>query len=217
MLGKPGRNTESPVAIRAQLGVYLTLSALSFILNGTFLIVICKSWKFVKKRRITYHVTNLAISDSIVGASTFCHYISKEVYGGETPVSSAFITIVWTATLTSLLAVCLMAVERAVCITKPLTWKQIVPLKTILKVMAGNWVLTLALAILLHFYTLKMMFVLLVLFVISIFVTAVVHTSVYVKIYKAKSNVIIIIIIIYIYYKYFQIRPKSLECLHQAI
>ena len=188
MLGKNSNGTESAAVIRAQIGVYITLSTLSFLLNGTFLIVIWRNWKFVKGRRITYHVTNLAISDFIVGMSTFCHYTSIVAADGETAVSAAFTTIVWTATLTSLLAVCLMAIERAVCIMKPHTWNQILPLNTVLLVMVGNWVLTLVLAIIMHFYTLKMMFTLLVLFNIPIIVTTVVYTGIYVKITKTKSK-----------------------------
>ena len=188
MLGENANGTESAATIRARIGIYITLSTLSFLLNGTFLMVICRNWKFVKGRRITYHVTNLAISDFIVGMSTFCHYISIVAADGETAVSSAFTTIVWTATLTSLLAVCLMAIERAVCIMKPHTWNQILPLNRVLMVMAGNWVVTLVLAIIMHFYTMKMMFTLLVLFNIPIIVTTVVYTSIYIKITKTKSK-----------------------------
>ena len=99
-------------------GVLLTLSAFSFLLNGTFLIVICKSWKLVKRKRITYHVTNLAISDCAVGASTFCYHISLVAAGRITNLSLVFYRIAWMAVLTSLLSVCLMAIERAVCIKK---------------------------------------------------------------------------------------------------
>ena len=53
-------------------GVLIVLFAFSFILNGTFIIVICKNWTLVKRRRVTYHVTSIAISDSLVGASGFC-------------------------------------------------------------------------------------------------------------------------------------------------
>ena len=189
MLGIAGNKTDSAALIGARYGVYLTLSALSLLLNGTFLIVICKSWKFMKRRRITYHVTNLALADSIVGASTFSHYIAILAADGEdTVVSSVFTTITWTASLSSLLAVCLMAIERAVCFKKPHTWNQILPLKRVLLVMASNWVVTLALAILLHFYQLTMMFTLLVLFYVPIFVTAAVYTNMCVEMWRVKSN-----------------------------
>ena len=180
--------TESVVALRLHIGVYLTLSSLSVLLNGTFLIVIWKSWTILKQRRITYHVTNLALSDSMVGASTFFHYISIVAAEGETAASSVFSTIAWTATLTSLLAVCLMAVERGLCIMKPFTWNQILPLKRILKIMVANWVLALPLSILMEFYTLPMMFTLLVLFNIPIFVTTAVYASIYMKIRKTTSE-----------------------------
>ena len=169
------------------IGSFLTLCALSFFLNGTFLIVICKSWKLVKERRITYHVTYLAISDCIVGASAFCLVISKIVTGRMTTLSLAFEQIAWMATLTSLLSVCLMAVERAVCIIKPHTWTQILPLKRILQIMAGNWVLALTLAIIKHYYNVVMSFIFLVLFFIPIIVTSLVYINMYIKIRRSTK------------------------------
>ena len=169
------------------IGAFLTLCALSFFLNGTFLIVICKSWKLVKERRITYHVTNLAISDCIVGASAFCYFISVKATGRMTTLSLAFNKILWMAILTSLLGVCLMAVERAVCLRKPHTWTQILPLKRILQIMAGNWVLALSLAILRHYYTVVMSFIFVVFFLISMIVTSLVYINMYIKIRRSTN------------------------------
>ena len=168
------------------IGALLTLCALSLFLNGTFLIVICKSWKLVKERRITYHVTYLAISDCIVGASAFCSVIS-EIVTARMTLSLAFTEIAWMATLTSLLSVSIMAVERAVCIIKPNTWTQILPLKRILQIMAGNWVLALTLAIIKHYYTVVMSFIFLVLFFIPIIVTSLVYVNMYIKIRSASK------------------------------
>ena len=168
-------------------GAFLTLCALSSFLNGTFLIVICKSWKLVKERRITYHVTNLAISDCIVTASAICYFISVIATGRMTTLSSAFNQISLMATLTSLLGVCLMAVERAVCIKKPHTWTQILPLKIILQIMAGNWVLALSLTILMHYYIVVMLFIFLVLFFITIIVTSLVYITMYLKIRRSNK------------------------------
>ena len=168
-------------------GVLLTLSAFSFLLNGTFLIVICKSWKLVKRKRITYHVTNLAISDCAVGASTFCYHISLVAAGRITNLSLVFNRIAWMAVLTSLLSVCLMAIERAVCIKKPHTWKQILPLKRVLLVMVGNWVMALPLAILMYFYIYEMMFIFLVFFFIPITVTSVVYINMNMQIWKSSG------------------------------
>ena len=167
------------------IGAFLTLSALSFFLNGTFLIVICKSWKLVKERRITYHVINLAISDCIVGASAFCSIISVIATGRMTTLSSALNQILTMAILTSLLGVCLMAIERAVCIKKPHRWAQILPLKRILQIMAGNWVLALSLAILMHYYMVETLFIFLVLFFITIIVTSLVYINMYIKIRRS--------------------------------
>ena len=163
--------------------VLTVLCAVSFILNGTFLIVICKNWTLLKRRRITYHVTSLAISDFIVGASGFCRFIVIPATGMITSgLSLVFRIFQGVAILTSLLAVFLMAIERSLCIKKPLTWNKILSPKRILRIMVGNWVLALPLAILFHFYTLKMTIILSVLFSIPIFVTA----FLYVKI--SKSN-----------------------------
>ena len=169
------------------IGALLTLCALSLFLNGTFLIVICKSWKLVKERRITYHVTNLAISDCIVGASAFCSVISVTATGRMTTLGLAFYQILGMATLTSLLGVSLMAVERAVCVKKPHTWTQILPLKRILQIMAGNWVLAVTLAIIKHYYNVVMLFIFLVLFFIPIIVTSLVYVNMYIKIRSASK------------------------------
>ena len=84
--------------------VVAVLCALSFILNGIFVIVLYKNWRVVKRRRITYHVTNLAISDSLVGANGFSRNIAA-VAAGKTinRLSLVFGEIVWMAALTSLL------------------------------------------------------------------------------------------------------------------
>ena len=168
-------------------GLFLTLCALSFFLNGTFLIVICKSWKLVKERRITYHVTNLAISDCIVGASAFCYVISGIATGRMTTLSLAFNKIAWMAILTSFLAICLMAIERALCIKRPHTWTQILPLKIILQIMAANWVLALSLAILMHYYMVVMSFIFLVLLFIPIIVTSLAYVNMYIKIRRSSK------------------------------
>ena len=167
--------------------VLTVLCAVSFILNGTFLIVICKNWTLLKRRRITYHVTSLAISDFLVGANVFCRYIAIIATWKITRLSSVFLIIQYMAVLTSLLAVCLMAIERSLCIKKPLTWNKIIPLKRILRIMAGNWVFSLALVILGHFYTSEVSIILTVLFCIPIFVTAFVYINLYVKISKSSD------------------------------
>ena len=70
----------------------------------------------------------------------FFHFISVTATGRMTTLGLAFYQILGMATLTSLLGVSLMAVERAVCVKKPHTWTQILPLKRILQIMTGNWV-----------------------------------------------------------------------------
>ena len=168
--------------------VLTVLCAVSFILNGTFLIVICKNWTHSKRRRITYYVTSLAISDFLVGANGFCQCIIILATGKITSrLSSVFWIIESMAVLTSLLAVCLMAIERLLCTKKPLTWNRILSLKRILRIMVGNWVLALPPVILLHFYTLKMTIILSVLLCIPIFVTAFVYINLYVKISKSSD------------------------------
>lgn len=184
MLGNEANRTESIDVIRARIAIYLTLAGLSLVLNGTFLVVLWKSWNLVKQKRITYHVANLAISDSLVGASTFLHFILEITMSTETQLSNVLVLITWTATLTSLLAVCLMAVERAVAIKKPHTWLQILPLKKIFLLMIGNWLLILPLAVLMYFYPLTMKFVLLLLFFVPICVTLAVYFYIYLGVWK---------------------------------
>ena len=172
---------------KVRLPILLILCALSFLLNGAFLLIVRKSWTLVKRRRITYHVTNLAFSDFMVGATSFCSFTLMAIAGRETTSSLAIQKIGWMSSLTSFQAVCLMAVERAVCLQKPHTWHQILPLKRILLVMAGNWVFALPLVILMHFYTHIMMLVFLVLVTICLSVTSVLYVNMYVKIRKSNK------------------------------
>ena len=172
---------------KVTLAIFIILCALSFLLNATFLLIVCKSWKLVKRRRITYHVTNLAFSDFMVGATSFCSFTLMAIAGRETTSSLAIQKIGWMSSLTSFQAVCLMAVERAVCLQKPHIWHQILPLKRILLVMAGNWVFALPLVILMHFYTHIMMLVFLVLVTICLSVTSVLYVNMYVKIRKSNK------------------------------
>ena len=170
--------------------VVAVLCALSFILNGTFVIVIYKNWAVVKRRRITYHLTNLAVSDSLVGASGFCRNIAAVAAGKMTnKLSLVFGEITWMAALTSLLTVCLMAIERLLCIKKPLSWSETLSLKRIRGIMVGNWILALPLAVLMHFYTMKMRIIFLIVCYIPIFITALVYINVYIKISKSNEAV----------------------------
>ena len=98
-----------------------------------------------------------------------------------TTLSLAFNKIAWMAILTSFLAICLMAIERALCIKRPHTWTQILPLKIILQIMAANWVLALSLAILMHYYMVVMSFIFLVLLFIPIIVTSLAYVNMYIK------------------------------------
>ena len=168
--------------------VLTILCAVSFIENGTFLIVICKNWTHSKRRRITYYVTSLAISDFLVGASGFCIWIVKLATRKTTcRLSSVFRVILCMAVLISLLAVCLMAIERSLCIKKPLSWNKILALKRILRIMAGNWVFSLALVILGHFYMSEVSIILAVLWCIPIFVTAFVYINLHINFSKSKD------------------------------
>ena len=170
--------------------VVAVLCALSFILNGIYVIVIYKNWRVVKRRRITYHVTNLAISDSLVGGNGFCRNIAAVAAGKITNrLSLVFGEIAWMAALTSLLTVCLMAIERLLCIKKPHSWSETLSLKRILRIMVGNWVFALLLAVLMHFYTMKMRIIFLIVCYIPIFATAMVYINVFIKFLKSNEAV----------------------------
>ena len=53
-------------------GVVMTEGCLSFVLNATFLVVLARNRDLVKRKRITYHVANLAMADTMFGFSLFC-------------------------------------------------------------------------------------------------------------------------------------------------
>lgn len=190
MLGNQGHKPESAFMRDTRMAIYITLACFSLVLNGTFLIVLWKGWNGVKRMRITYHVTHLAIADFLVGTSTLSYSASQIIASKETPLSKTLVVIAWTATLASLLAVCLMSIERAVAIKKPYNWMQILTKRKIFLAMAGNWFLTTPLAVLVYFYTLPMKFVLLVLFYVPICVTSAVYFYVYWGIWKHTANAI---------------------------
>ena len=179
MLGTPTNSSEGSGAVLTRHAVYVTLAGSSLLLNGIFLAVLWNSWTIVKRKRITYYVANLALSDTLLGASTCGHFLMRINGSTGTPQSKMLVVISWTATLTSLLAVSLMAVERALLILKPHNWMQILPQRKICYLLLGNWLVTLPLAILMHFYTLTMRFFLLVLFYVPILVTSILYSIVY--------------------------------------
>ena len=128
------------------------LAAISFILNGLFLIVLADNKDLVKRKRITYHVVNIAAADTLFGFSRFCYFIlalHPNALKVEKPLR-AFEAMCICFYLVSLAAVLLMAIERLVVITKPLTWSEILPQKIML-FMLGSWIAVILLIVLDYF------------------------------------------------------------------
>ena len=82
-----------------------------------------------------------------------------------------------------------MAIERLLCIKMPLSWSETLSLKRILRIMVGNWVFALLLAVLMHFYTMKMRIIFLIVCNIPIFATAMVYINVFIKFLKSNEAV----------------------------
>ena len=125
--------------------VVMTQACLSFVLNATFLVVLARNRELVKRKRITYHVANLAMADTMVGLSLFCYEIVDHDY--------IVLGVVYDAAgRASFSAILLMAIERAVVITKPYTWKNILTIKRILLAILSIWITVLSLAVIEYYY-----------------------------------------------------------------
>ena len=125
------------------------LAAISFILNGLFLIVLADNKDLVKRKRITYHVVNIAAADTLFGFSRFCYFILA-LYPNQLTLKKVFEAMYIGFYLASQVAVLLMAIERLVVITKPLTWNEILPQKIML-FMLGSWIAVMLLIVLDYF------------------------------------------------------------------
>ena len=55
--------------------IRIIMNAISFILNGLFLFVLARNKDLVKRKRITYHVANIAVADTLYALGTFCFFI----------------------------------------------------------------------------------------------------------------------------------------------
>ena len=128
------------------------MNAISFILNGLFLSVLVRNKDLVKRKRITYHVANIAVADTLFGLGNFCFNIvlsHRNEVTFETVMSSNSVPIV--GHFASQAAVFLMTIERSIVITKPLTWNEILPRKRMLLIMLCSWI-TIVTLVAVYFY-----------------------------------------------------------------
>ena len=105
--------------------ITIIMNAISFILNGLFLFVLARNKDLVKRKRITYHVTNIAVADILYGLGCFCFNIvllhrNKARY----KIWLSFVVMWLVGYFASQAAVLLMTIERSIVITKPLTWNE---------------------------------------------------------------------------------------------
>ena len=125
--------------------VVISQACVSFILNAAFLVVLARNRDLVKRKRITYHVANLAMADTMVGLSLFCYEIVDHDY-------IVFAVVYDAAERASFSAILLMAIERAVVITKPYAWVNILTIKIFLFAILSIWITTLSLAVIEYYY-----------------------------------------------------------------
>ena len=119
----------------------IIMSGISFILNGLFLFVLARNKDLVKRKRITYHVVNIAVADTLFGLGSFCLDIlllNQNEVTYETLV--LFMTMSNVGYYASQAAVLLMTIERSIVISKPLTWNEILPRKRMLLFMLCSWI-----------------------------------------------------------------------------
>ena len=128
------------------------MAATSFILNGLFFIVLARNKDLVKRKRITYHVANLAIADTLFGLSRIFYFIIRLLHPNEIAILLHLDSMCAGFQLASVIAVLLMTIERSVVIAKPLTWSTILPRKRILLIMIGSWIAVTLLAVLYNMF-----------------------------------------------------------------
>ena len=130
------------------------LASISFIINGLFLIVLAENKNLVKRKRITYHVANLAVADTLYGLSRVCFCIvllrSNELTI-EKSLPRLLYSIVFGFFFASQAAVLFMTIERSIVITKPLTWNAILPRKRMLLFMLCSWIAISLIIVLVYF------------------------------------------------------------------
>ena len=116
--------------------VLMAEGVLAFILNSTFLFVLARNKDLVKCKRITYHVANLALADTLVGLSLFMSLTIRW-----------FQLITHAAMFVSFMAVLFIAIERIVVIKWHFTWKEILTLKRVFVVIFITWITAVILVI----------------------------------------------------------------------
>ena len=143
------------VDIKHNLILETILAAISFILNGLFLIVLVENKDLVKRKRITYHVANLAVADTLYGLSRVCYYnvlLSPNEWTIEKSIPLLFYSIHLGFFFASEAAVLFMTIERSIVITKPLTWNAILPRKRMLLFMLCSWIAITLIIVLVYFF-----------------------------------------------------------------
>ena len=128
----------------------IILAAISFVVNGSFLVVLAGNKDLVKRKRITSHVANLAVADTVFGFSRTCYFIVRlhpiELKGKKS--GPLFSSMCYGSYSASLIAVLLMSIERSIVIAKPLTWNKILPRKRMSLFIICSWTTVTLLAVL---------------------------------------------------------------------
>ena len=127
------------------------MSGISFILNGLFLFVLARNKDLVKRKRITYHVANIAVADTLYGLGCFCLFIILD--GNELTNEKLLppLLMVDVGFLVSQAAVFLMTIERSIVISKPLIWNEILPRKRMLLIMLCSWIAVVTSVAVIHY------------------------------------------------------------------
>ena len=131
--------------------IRIIMSEISFILNGLFLFGLARNKDLVKRKRITYHVANIAVADTLYDLGTFCFFIVSN--GNEVTYEKLlpYIMMSNVGFLASQVAVLLMTIERSIVISKPLTWNEILPRKRMLLFMLCSWIAVVTLVAVYHY------------------------------------------------------------------
>ena len=131
--------------------ITIIMSGISFILNGLFLFVLARNKDLVKRKRITYHVANIAVADTLYSLGVFCFFIVLNGNELTYETLAPFLMMYYLGFLASQAAVFLMTIERSIVISKPLTWNEILPRKRMLLFMICSWIAVVTTAAVNHY------------------------------------------------------------------
>ena len=113
--------------------ITIIMNGISFILNGLFLFVLAWNKDLVKRKRITYHLANIAVADTLYGLGSFCFFIVRN--GNEVTYEKLLPFI-----MMSNVGYFLMTIERSIVISAAVNIYMFKKLRKKMDLLKVSWV-----------------------------------------------------------------------------